>query len=107
MPRSYIVAVILVIGVLGATACDDGVYLGGVVTCDDLAPKIIDLSEENANQFAPKILKISEISEEEVIGEATLQCSGLARLSRGEPRPIDFYILEDADGDRFIGYEAQ
>ena len=107
MVRHYMVAVILAVGVLAVTACGEFETPNKIDTCDDLVPLVIKLSEDSDNPFVAKILKISEVTEGTASGEITLQCNGQARWSSGGDDPIDFYILEDADGDRFYGFKRQ
>lgn len=78
---------------------------GNIETCEELAPHIIELSEQNADSYPGKILKIYDIRE--VSGTNELDCSATARMSRGGDTTIKFYIEEDADGDRFIYYQAR
>ena len=76
-------------------------------TCEELAPEIVELSEDSGHPFSPQILKISQIETLTPTGDNILECSGLARWSRGEDSVIQFHLEEDADGDRFIGYQGQ
>ena len=81
---------------------------GTIETCDDLAPRIIDLSKEQKNPFSPSILKIYDITEQEKTGNQILNCHGNAKLSRGDLDPnVNFYLQQDDDGDRFFGYNIE
>ena len=78
---------------------------GTIETCEDLARRIIDLSEKNKNPFSAVILKFYDISNQEKSAEQILNCVGKAKLNRGDDRTVNFYLQQDADGDQFIGYE--
>ena len=75
-------------------------------TCEDLQSDIIELSKENRNPFSAKILKLYDIKE--VPSEKyVLHCEATAKWNRGDNSSVSFYVEEDEDGDRFIGYKAQ
>lgn len=78
-----------------------------IETCEELAPHIIELSEQSADSYPGKILKMYDIKD--VIGTGTndLDCSATGRMSRGDDTTIRFHLVEDADGDRFIGYQVR
>lgn len=76
--------------------------------CDDtLTHAIIELTEGATSTDAHKrqILKIYDPQE---ISRTThkLTCRGQARFDTAEREMIEFYIEEDEDGDRFIGFDA-
>jgi len=82
-------------------------------TCSQLAPAIIQLSEDDNNVFQPHILKIYAIEEvskdlvEESFRPDNLHCRGNAMFSSGETdEPVIFHMTTDQDGDSFIGYES-
>ena len=75
------------------------------MTCDTLEPQIIELTEEQEGPFSPKILKMYEL-EEIKSTDYILGCKANVKWSKGEESIIMFYLEEDKDGDRFIGYEA-
>lgn len=75
-------------------------------TCEDLQSEIIELSKENRNPFSAKILKLYDIKEVPS-EEYVLHCRATAKWNRGDSSSVSFYIEEDKDGDRFIGYKAQ
>ena len=74
--------------------------------CEDVVPEIMALSQEqgNSNPLTPPILKMYDVQE---VGRSDerLDCMGLARTSTGQGL-IVFYMEEDRDGDRFIGYSS-
>ena len=72
-------------------------------TCTELAPHIIDLSEENESAFRPRILKLYNIRSINNTNRL-LECRADAKTSHGEDASIIFYMEDDDDGDRFIGY---
>ena len=76
-----------------------------IETCEELAPHIIELSEQNADSYPGKILKMYYIRE--VPGTNELDCSATAKMSRGGDTTIRFRLEEDADGDQFIGYSSR
>lgn len=97
---AIVVVVVIVFGVLGSG--------GGSTTetCDDLAPHIIKLSEENKDPSAAKILKLYDIKKNDTQNaKRVIDCIATARTDRTDDAPISFYLEEDADGDRFIFYE--
>ena len=81
---------------------------GSMKTCSDLSPDIISLSKKQNSPFARKILKLYDIKEQKVSGKRILNCTAMAKLNRGDrDRTIDFYIEQDADGDRFYGFKMR
>ena len=76
------------------------------IQCEDLVPEVIDLSKRNRNPLAQDILKIYNVSETSRTSKR-LACEGTARWSRDDDMRVTFYIEEDQDGDRFIGYRGQ
>ena len=77
--------------------------------CDDeqFIQEILELSEDNKNPEAVRILKVYSGAEETERTERVLKCTGEARLSRdGEATyQVTYYVELDRDGDLFIGYE--
>lgn len=76
-------------------------------TCEELAPRIIQLSEEREGPFTARILKFYDIEELEASGDYILKCWARAKTSRGGDSDVIFHMTEDEDGDRFIGMEPQ
>ena len=77
-----------------------------IKTCDDLAPQIIELTEEQEGPFSRAVLKLYDIEEVNPTGYV-LECKANAKWNKGEEGTIKFYLEEDNDGDQFIGYEAE
>ena len=77
------------------------------IDCDDeqFKEQILKLSEENKNQFAPRILKLYSGAEKLERSERVLRCRGEALLSRGGESYITYHYEIDRDGDAFIGYQ--
>ena len=77
------------------------------IDCNDerFTEEIIKLSEENKNQFAPRILKLYSGAEELERTKRVLRCRGEALLSRGGESYITYHYEIDRDGDAFIGYQ--
>ena len=77
------------------------------IDCNDrrFTKQILELSEENQNQFSPRILKLYSDAEELERTERILRCKGTASLSRGGESYITYHYEIDRDGDAFIGYE--
>lgn len=98
-------AVLLTVMFTMAVGC--GLFATIPETCEELAPRIVDLSEENESPSAGRILKFYDIKELDTSGEYILRCSARAALSRGGDANIIFYLQEDQDGDQFIGYESR
>ena len=73
-------------------------------TCNDLAPHIIELSEENQNVFRSRILKMYDVQKIEPT-DYTLECIADAKWSTGGTSPLRFHMEIDGSGDTFIGYE--
>ena len=81
---------------------------GPVKTCEDLSPSIIELSKENKGPFSAKILKLYNIKENDANPSGKiLDCTATAKTNRSEDVVINFFLEEDSDGDRFIGYKMQ
>lgn len=74
-------------------------------TCEELAPQIVELSEQDTRPFSATFLKLYDI--EEIEGTRKLECTANAKLSSGGNSAIKFYLEEDADGDQFIGYQRR
>lgn len=75
------------------------------LSCDELAPQIIELTEEQEGPFSAKILKLYDIEEVEPLGYV-LRCQATAKWNRiHDDGVITFYIEEDKDGDQFIGLD--
>ena len=73
--------------------------------CAYLAPRIIKMSKERAQYtILSRILKIYEPRELRSNSEEFV-CSGKVKWSKGQDKDIEFYVQEDEDGDRFIGYK--
>jgi hypothetical protein len=72
--------------------------------CEYLVTDVIQLSQDQTNPFAQTILKIYDDMEVLSRTEKKLLCGGFAKGSRGDS-PVEFYIEEDRDGDRFIYVE--
>ena len=77
------------------------------IDCNDprFTKQILELSEDNQNQFSPRILKLYSDVEEIERTESVLRCRGTATLSRGGESSITYHYEIDRDGDAFIGYE--
>ena len=77
------------------------------ISCDDslLIGKIVDLSQDSRNPFAPRILKTHTGARELERTTSALRCEGEALLSSGEEHLIEYYLRIDRDGDEFVGYE--
>ena len=77
------------------------------IDCNDprFTKQILELSEDNQNQFSPRILKLYSDAEEIERTESVLRCRGTATLSRGGESNITYHYEIDRDGDAFIGYE--
>ena len=101
---SIIIAMGMCIIALAGCGSSDSAAVS-IETCEDLAPRIINLSEERAGEFRPSILKLYDIRE--IRGTNELDYRATGRMSRGDDSTIIFYLEEDADGDRFVGYRAR
>ena len=73
--------------------------------CGDLRDDIVELSEEQTNPFAIKILKINNDFHELRRTGTTLQCAATAVTDRNGTLPVTYRLEEDADGDTFISYQ--
>ncbi|MCY3784556.1 MAG: hypothetical protein OXG79_12350 [Chloroflexi bacterium] len=76
------------------------------VQCEDLIPDVVRISEENKHPLRPTILKVYD-AKEVSRSSSRLECEGSAKTSFGDDQPLIFYLEEDADGDRFVGYEGK
>ena len=73
--------------------------------CAYVIPGIVKMSKERAHYTTvQRILKVYEPRELRSNNEEFV-CSGKVKWSRGQDSDIEFYIQEDDDGDRFIGYK--
>ena len=103
------VVVAVVVGTAFATvdfACsEDALKSISDYQCEDLVPKVIDISEENKHPIRPSILKIYEVKEVSRRSRRPA-CSGDTRTSRGGNQPLTFYVKEDKDGVLFVGYKG-
>ena len=78
------------------------------VNCDDqwLVDSILQLSKENENPSATRILKLySDMVEEIERTDNILRCRTEGAVSSGHDRNVNYYIEIDRDGDVFHGYE--
>ena len=103
---SVLVSLVLIAIFLEALSNNPSINAAIATTCDKLSSSIIDLSEDNQNPFSSKMLKLYDIQEVNST-DYVLECKAEAKWARGEDSPIKFYVEEDDDGDRFIGYESQ
>ena len=88
---------------------DDGGFGVSIASydCEKLKSDIVKLSEERKNPFAAIILKINDDVKETERTEIKFSCEGTARTSSGDDSvKIKYHMTKDADGDMFIGYEA-
>lgn len=76
------------------------------VQCDDLIADVIRISEDNKDPQQPTILKVYD-AKQVSRGTRRVECEGIARTSFGDDQPLLFWLEEDADGDRFVGYEGK
>ena len=72
--------------------------------CEYLVPEITLLSENQSNPYAQKILKIYDNITVVRRSAKELVCTGPVRGSQGDSF-LEFYVEEDRDDDRFIGYK--
>ena len=105
MEKLMATVALMVISLLVFTGC--GASLTTPETCEDLAPMIIELSEDNEGPFSGRIIKLYEIDEVRGASDRVIDCKANAKWSRGGDSGINFYMEEDSDGDRFIGYERE
>ena len=78
------------------------------VNCDDqwLVDGIVQLSKENEDSSATRILKLYSDKVEEIERtDKLLRCRTDAKVSSGQDRNVTYYIEIDRDGDAFHGYE--
>ena len=73
--------------------------------CDKLRADIVELSEDQTNPFAIKILKINNDFREVRRTGTSLECAATAVTDRGSTLPVEYRLEQDADGDTFISYE--
>ena len=83
-----------------------------VKACKRLAPQIVRLSKRNAGPLQATIIKLYDIQAQEPPPNEPHKiyltyCSGLAKGSRGTDNMVDFFMVKDSDGERFIGYNEQ
>ena len=102
-----LLGLLIVLVVIIALASGGGATSPKVSTCKDLAPHIIELSEERESPFSGRVLKFYDIVELETSDDYILKCRARATRSRGGDANIIFYMTEDEDGDRFIGMEVE
>ena len=77
--------------------------------CDKtLTHAIIEMAKDNASRDVSK-RQILKIYDPEEISRTThkLTCGGQAMFDTSEKEMIEFYVEEDKDGDRFIGFNAE
>ena len=73
--------------------------------CAYLVPQVISMSKEREEYTALRqILKVYEPTELRSDSKEFV-CIGRAKMSRREDVNIQFYVQEDRDGDRFVGYK--
>ena len=72
-------------------------------TCDELAPRIIEMSEKNQDDHKGRVLKLYNAFEVRR-SDSEFVCRGRAKWSRGDESSVEFYWERDQDGDAFIGY---
>ena len=76
-------------------------------TCKELAPDIIELSEDSKNPLQPRLIKLYDIQASEAPDDTyVLACEATATMSNGNNSWIFFYMTKDSDGDIFIGYNS-
>ena len=74
-------------------------------TCEELAPDIVNLSQEQTNPLSITILKLYDIKEVTKT-DSRIECIGDASIGSGDNLAIEFQAYSDQDGDVFIGYNA-
>ncbi len=74
-------------------------------TNEQFIQEILDLSSDNQNLAALRILKLYSGATELERTERVLRCTAEARLSRGGDAYVTYYYEIDRDGDGFIGYD--
>ena len=104
MTLTTLVALLLVLAMAAACSPDP---VPVPETCEELAPRIMKLSEERESPFSGRVLKFYDMEELEATGEYTLRCRAKAKRSRGGDAYLIFYTIEDEDGDSFIGMKAE
>ena len=98
-------SLLLVIMMMGLVVGCDDLTATMPETCEELAPRIIKLSEENENPFSGRVLKFYNIEQVEGSEDDLLRCHADATRSRGGDVSVAFFMNED--GDRFIGMEIR
>ena len=73
--------------------------------CDKLRADIVELSEDQTNPFAIKILKINNDFRETRRTSAGFDCVATAVTDRSGTLPVEYRLEKDAEGDTFIFYE--
>lgn len=97
----------VVLVLLGLGGCLGPSVHPTITTCEDLAPLIVNMTEEHKWPYSPKILKLYDIRAIAATSAGQkLSCIANARMSYGDNATIQFHLEEDSDGDQFIGYEA-
>ena len=115
MKARPLLAILVILSLLAVVACDALDSLPE--TCEELAPNIIEMSEEHPDQVVDgRVLKLYDIEAVKAgSAEATrldrrkledelyvLRCSATARTSIADEK-ILFYLTVDKDGDNFYG----
>ncbi len=103
--RAVLVAILAVASTIVVLGCSE--LATTPETCEELAPRVKKLSEEQENPFSGRVLKFYDIEELEADGEYILKCEARATRSRGGDADVIFFMTEDEDGDRFIGMEPK
>jgi len=98
------VSVLLILIVFALTGCEV-LEPSLPETCEELAPQIVTLSEEQTSPFAINILKLYEIKEVTKTN-TRIECTADANAGSGDGIAIEFQAYSDQDGDVFIGYNA-
>ena len=90
---------------LGLGGCQGSSVHPTIATCEDLAPHIVNMTEEHRWPYSPKILKLYDIRAIAATNAGQrLSCTANARMSYGDNATVHFHLEEDSDGDQFIGY---
>ena len=75
-------------------------------TCEELAPRIVDLSTEKKGPLRPVILKLYQVETVPPSGDRVLNCRAEGLLDTGaENVRVNFALKRDAEGEHFIGYD--
>ena len=72
--------------------------------CGDLRDDIVELSEDQTNPFAIKILKINNDFREVRRTGTSLECAATAVTDTSGTLPVTYQLEQDADGDTFLSY---